>query len=258
MAAAISCYVYLSAVPVLIISVAVWGYLLGSPHEAQNVVMGYLHNFAPSFAADQSNAINGLVADLVKFRGTATWVGMLGLLWAGTGLITALDKAVNHVFGIPGFRGMAKERLLAVALLPVLTFLFGLSVAGTSLVKAVERYGPGYEWMKPTQWPVFWVFDSYIIPLLITIAAFALLYKVLPRRRVPWKAAMIGAVAAGIIWEAIKQVFSYYVSLFPFYSRIYGSLGGIILWMFWVNWSCMVIVLGAEITMAVMKDNKSD
>lgn len=253
MAAAISCYVYLSIVPVVLLAVAGWGYLLGSTHDAQEIVISYMRDFSPALAGDKGVAINGLVKELVAFRGSATWVGTLGLIWAGTGVITVLDKAINHSFGVSGFRGFFKERLLAVVLLPFMTLLFGLSVLGTGLLRTLKAFDPGIAWLRPARWTFFWTLDSYMLPLLISMIAFAIIFFVLPRKRVPLRIALGGAIFTALIWECTKQVFSYYVTAFAVYSHIYGSLGGLILWMLWVNASSIVTVLGAEVAAAATR-----
>jgi len=253
MAAAISCYVFLSVIPVVLLAVAGWGYLLGSTHDAQEIVFSYMRDFSPALAGDKGETINRLVKDLVAFRGPATWVGTLGLIWAGTGVITVLDKAINHSFGVPGFRGFFKERLLAVVLLPFMTLLFGLSVLGTGLLRTLKAFDPGIEWLRPARWTFFWALDSYVLPLLITIIAFTIIFFVLPRKHVPFRIALGGALFTACMWECTKQVFSYYVAAFAVYSSIYGSLGGLILWMFWVNASSLVTVLGAEVAAAATR-----
>ena len=253
MAAAISCYVYLSVVPVVMLAVAGWGYLLGSTQDAQEIVITYLRDFSPALTGSKAEMINRFVRDLVSFRGPATWVGILGLTWAGTGVITVLDKAINHSFGVSGFRGFFKERLLAVVLLPFMTLLFGLSVIGTGMLRTFRTFDAGLQWLSLSHWSAFRILDSYLMPLLMTIIAFSIIFFLLPRKHVPLRVALFGALFTGLMWEITKQVFSYYVTVFAVYNHIYGSLGSVILWMLWVNASAIVTVLGAEVAAAATR-----
>jgi len=76
---------------------------------------------------------------------------------------------------------------------------------------------------------------------------FVLCYLILPDRRIGWRPALIGGVAAGMLWELAKQGFAFYVANFVDYNSIYGSLGGLVILVMWVYLSAVMLLLGAEV-----------
>lgn len=250
MAAAISCYVFMSIVPIVLVAVAAWGYVLGSPDDAQRIVLSNIKAFSPSFAGNKGDSINRAVEQLVNLRGPAGIVGILGLAWAGTGVITIIDRAINNSFNIAYNRGFIKSRLLAIGMLPLLGVLFGLSVAATSVISTIRALDLGLAGSLPQGWNYMWDLAAYLLPPLISTIAFSVLYFVMPMRKIRIRLALLGGVITAIIWESTKQLFSYYVAVFAVRNNVYGSLGGLMLWMLWITLSSQIVIYGAEITAA--------
>jgi membrane protein len=83
---------------------------------------------------------------------------------------------------------------------------------------------------------------------LLSIAAFILIYRTMPRAAVDWQDVWPGGLAAGIVWEVAKQLFAWYLGNFARYGLVYGSVGAIIAFLFWCYLSAMILLLGAELT----------
>ncbi|MGB9620695.1 MAG: YihY/virulence factor BrkB family protein, partial [Armatimonadota bacterium] len=100
--------------------------------------------------------------------------------------------------------------------------------------------------IAPAKWPWIWSLSGYLVPLAGTVLAFTLMYKFLPYTRVPLRSAFFGGLFAGLLWEAAKIAFSFYLSGYASYGKIYGSLTGVVVLMIWINFSAVVAILGAE------------
>jgi membrane protein len=61
-----------------------------------------------------------------------------------------------------------------------------------------------------------------------------------------------GAVIASLGWVIVSIAFSYYIDNFGNYSKVYGSLGGIIALLMWLYVSSIIILMGAEINASLM------
>ena len=120
-----------------------------------------------------------------------------------------------------------------------------------------ERYGAAIEVLRNLRLgvlgvtvdrlPFLWQFLGYVVPLLMTFSAFALIYKVLPNVRVPLRVALVGALFAGVLWEVAKIGFAFYVGHFARTATVYGSLAGVILLQVWINVGAAITILGAEV-----------
>jgi len=116
--------------------------------------------------------------------------------------------------------------LLAIVYVPIWFALFGYSDAFESIVKI-------------GRWPFL---------ALIVMCLLSLLYRYGPcRRAAKWHWVTAGSLFATAVWLLASAVFSYYVSNFAHYDRFYGSLGAVIILLFWLYVSFYIVLLGAEI-----------
>lgn len=244
-AAAVSFYVFLSLIPILLIAVAVAGYVLGSPEQSQDVVVGWVERYGLTQEAGEQ--ITSIVREVIAGRGAATGISLVILFWTVTTAVSNLERAINVAWNVEQARGFAMRRLIALAVCGVVAALLALSFAATAGLKLVKSVDAVILGTSPASWPWIWDLAGFAVPVLITIAAFTLIYKIMPNTAVPTHVALTGGLFAGVLWEAAKHALSYYVNNFVDYSRVYGSLGGVILLLVWINYSALVTMLGAEV-----------
>ena len=89
---------------------------------------------------------------------------------------------------------------------------------------------------------------STLVPALISVIAFTVFYRTMPRNRVRWRDVWLGGVLAGLIWEGARQLFAWYLANFARHSLIYGSVGAIIGFLLWAYLSAQILLVGAEFT----------
>lgn len=186
-------------------------------------------------------------------------VGALGSIWSSSNGIMALMKAVNRAFDLDEDRPYVKLKglsiLFTLGLFLTLTVAFTVLVFGETIFRILfsthTRLGL-----------IIWKILKLIIPLLVMILVFTILYKWSPSVKkgvkIKLSESLPGAIFSSIGWIVISGGFSYYVSNFSNYSKTYGSLGGVIAFLVWLYMSSIVIVLGAEVnaTLMSMKDGK--
>jgi len=243
--AAVSYYIYLSLFPVLLLGVASFGYILKSPEEAQRMVLDYVNQYLPA-SVTRGIGLSEALTEIVRGRGTATGIGIVAVLWTGTSAFAALDEAIHLAWNLKDRRNFFRRRLLALGMLLMFAVLLGVSTAMTTSLNFVRKLQIPLLNIAPGEWPWIWNAAAYAAPFVVTLITFLLVYKIVPNTRVPWKAALAGALFAGGLWEIVKLGFSYYVAHFANYSMVYGSLAGIVLWMIWVNLSVVLTILGAQ------------
>ncbi|MCL5103917.1 MAG: YihY/virulence factor BrkB family protein [Armatimonadetes bacterium] len=243
-AAAVSFYVFLSLIPLILLAVAIGSYLLGSPKHAEDLMLSVVRKNAPSFTGQGGFDIRRVVEQVVRGRGAATGLGLLTLLWTGTSVIANFENAINLAWNVERKRGFVKQRLLAFFVLLMMGVLLGVSFGITAAVNAIKGlHLPILE--QTPRWA--WALVGYAIPISLTIVTFTFFYKVVPFTTVRWKEALMGGIVAGVLWELAKYGFSYYAIHFAHYSAIYGSLAGVILLLVWIYYSAIVTIMGAEV-----------
>jgi membrane protein len=164
--------------------------------------------------------------------GTLGAGGMLGLLLTSMSMLSSIEKSINKVWQVP-IRKTLFQRVSAYWFFITLGPL-ALSMAigtATALDVPMKKY-------LPSGLPFF----------AILIAIFYGMYKYVPHRRVHWKAAMVSAFLTSLSWVAAKMVYGIYVRKVVTYSKIYGSLGAIPIFLLWIYVAWLVILSGAALS----------
>lgn len=186
--------------------------------------------------------------------------GAIGSIWSSSNGVMALMKAVNRAFDLDEDRPYLKLKglsiLFTLGLFIVLIVAFTVLIFGEVIFDAIFV---SYTW--PTV--VIWKILKLLIPLAFMVLVITILYKYSPSIKegvkIKFSESIPGAIFASLLWVLLSIGFSFYVSNFANYSKTYGSLGGVIVFLLWLYMSSIVIVLGAEVnaTLMSMKDKKN-
>ncbi|MGA9606014.1 MAG: virulence factor BrkB family protein [Rouxiella badensis] len=197
-------------------------------------------NFMPA----TGNIIQRYLEQFVANSSKMTAVGTCGLIVTSLLLIASVDSVLNKIWNAHSKRPIVY--LFAVYWM-VLTLGPILLVASV----AISSYLLSLNWLNLSG--VHSLVDHLlrVLPLLISWIAFWLLYSIVPKVRVPYGDALVGALVAGVLFELGKKIFALYVQLFPSYQLIYGVLAVIPILFLWVYVSWCIVLLGAEITVTL-------
>jgi membrane protein len=249
-AAAISFFVILSLIPLLLLAVWGLGRFLSSEQAFRHVVQ-YVGDYLPGLGDEGS--LVGYLQDLVNSHGTIGWLGFAGLLWSGSQGFVVLEQAMNIAFRVPERRNFLQIRLLSFGMILLSGGSLALSLAITSTVTTIRGYTlPVLGW-KPGEIPFLWSVVSAVVPVLLAVLSFTVVYRVVPNAHMRWRSAAIAGLVAGVLWDLAKRVFTYYLARYAAYDQIYGPIGGIIGLVFWIYYSSVILVLGAELA-SVLQD----
>jgi YihY family inner membrane protein len=96
------------------------------------------------------------------------------------------------------------------------------------------------------------LFDSgrYILAVLLLYLMVAMLYRWLPSRHLPRREVLPGAAVTVALWILLASLFSLYLQNLTRFTVTYGSLGGIIIALFFFYMSGLIFIFGAEINSA--------
>ena len=215
--------------------------------EVQEAVMSLVSQYMP-MAYD---LVAANIENLLSARETVSLVALIGLIWSASGVFSAIFRAVNRAWGIPKSKLVLSHRLWGLAVMLLVGAFFLLSLTIGPVLRLIQTWqGPVLGW-QPFARPgvdrlVGWL--SALLPVLLSVCAFILLYRTTPRAQVGWRDVWLGGLIAGLIWEAGKQIFAWYVGNVASYNVIYGSVGAIIAFVLWCYLSGQIILLGAEFT----------
>jgi membrane protein len=242
----IAYYALFSLFPLLLVLISAASSILAD-EEALQIVIELFERVLPISADLARESIEQALAA----RGTVNIIAGLGLLWSATGVFTAMYRAVNKAWGNPKSRLFLKEKLFGLAVV----LIVGLILLGTTLLSTaasvLQRWdGTIFGW-QPFARPemvALWGNLSTFVPPVISVVTFIILYRTIPLNRVSWRDVWLGGLIAGLIWEAARQIYAWYLANVATHSLIYGSVGVIIGFLLWAYLSAMILLIGAEFT----------
>ncbi len=174
-------------------------------------------------------------------------VGAAGAVWAASGAMGSVVKAVNRAYDQVDTRAFWKKRLIA-ALLVVLT---GLTLA--SLLLLIVFGGPlGNAIASKAKlggaFDLVWNLARWPLAFCGILLFFALVYYLAPNLETrAWKWLTPGSVVGAVGWLALSGLFSLYTSFSDSYSKTYGALASGIVLLLWLNYSAFALLFGAEL-----------
>jgi membrane protein len=83
-----------------------------------------------------------------------------------------------------------------------------------------------------------------LLPFLLNSLMLALAYILIPRAKVKWQYALLGGLAAGLLWELAKVGFFYYVYLSASRRQMLRALGAVPIFLVWLYFTWTVFLLG--------------
>jgi membrane protein len=167
-----------------------------------------------------------------------TAVGASFLLVTALMMLMTIDRAFNQIWRVPRPRSTMQRVLIYWALLTVGPVLFGAALAATSWLLGASL---GLARGVPYAGEVL----LKLVPLFVTAIAFTLLYVLMPNRPVAVRDALAGGCLAALAFEAMKQVFGAYLSLFSTYTLVYGAFASVPVVLLWIYLSWVIVLFGA-------------
>ncbi|MDU2086458.1 MAG: YihY/virulence factor BrkB family protein [Clostridium perfringens] len=242
-------YMVLSFIPFLMFLMT----LVGFSHLNSDAVLNLLSNVMPTEAF---NIIQSTVIEIVDREQTGLlWISIALAIWVSSSGFKAVIKGLNKAYGVKETRSYIKLKLISM----IYTILLALIVIAT-LFLFVFGDVIGDFFMKVLEHPEFiyyiWNMLRYVVVILIMILFFMFLYNATPCVRLGWLEVIPGAVITTLGWISISYIFAYYVNNFSNYSRLYGSLGAVFMFMTWMFITSMILILGGEINAVLAEKNR--
>ena len=174
-------------------------------------------------------------------------VGIFGAVWAASGAMGSVVKAVNRAYERTETRPFWKLRLISI-LLVVAT---GVATAGMLLlivlggtlgdaIATKAHFGGAFTWV--------WNFARWPLAFVAVLLFFAFVYYLAPNidhRR--WQWLTPGSVVGGLAWIILSGLFALYTAFSSSYSKTYGALAGGVVLLLWLNYTAWSILFGAEL-----------
>lgn len=245
-AASLAYYTLFSLFPFFLALIAAGGFFLERDQVFRQVQDVFLDLFPGSKDIIQTN-----LKTVLDLRGTVGFIGLISLFWSASGMFSSLIYNVNRAWPDTRVRNFLRKRLAGLAIAIGLGAIVIISVFASttfSVIANVDLQALGGRLIDVLP---FKAAITRLLSLAVKVLAFLALYLWAPNRKVNLRYAVLGALIAGIGLEFATAGFSWYLtSGIVRYDLVYGSLGAIVVLMFWVYISSLIILYGAHLTAA--------
>ena len=177
-------------------------------------------------------------------------IGVLGALGLGVlmftvvSLIQKIESAFNYTWRIKTVRSISQRfssYLSVIMVGPVLIFsAIGItaSLRNQTIIDTINSLPYAGDFIE---------LAGKLVPYVLIILAFTLVYVLVPNTRVKPRSALYGAIVAGIIWRWTGLLFASFAGGSTSYTAIYSGFAILLLFMIWLYLGWLILLIGASI-----------
>ncbi|RAW02804.1 YihY/virulence factor BrkB family protein [Pseudochryseolinea flava] len=197
--------------------------------------------------------ISPTVLDIVSNqRGGLLSLGFVFSLYLSTNGTLALMRAFNACYRTVERRSGFKTRLIATGLTINLALVVFLAIVLLVVGQLVLDYITQLAWFDLSDFTVFLLFSvRFLVIFIVFFIAISTLYYFGPAIHYNWRFFSIGSFVATLLTIAVSYGFSYYVTNYSTYNKVYGSIGVLIAIMVWIQLITVVLLIGYEINASI-------
>jgi membrane protein len=248
LAGGLSFSIFVCAIPFTLIIFAILGSIFDSSYMQYqldiliNTVIPY-HQYSEFV----KNIIYSRIDEVIEYRNLAGFIGGLGLLFASSGLFSSMRTILNRVMGIEVTEHFILSKLKDFALVILFILAFFVTTILIPLIELLRRGANNFSALSFLQAGIFAHFMFSVLSFLLVFILFLMMYFFVPKRKLSKRAIFLSSFCAAVLWEAAKELFGFYIYHFGSLGKIYGTYALIVVVAFWIYYSSVVFIIGAEI-----------
>jgi membrane protein len=247
LAAALAYYTAFSVAPLLVIVIAVVGFVVNQQTVRADILAQVSAQLGPDAA--------GLIADLIDNamppgQGIiSAMLSVVALLLGALGVFSNLQAALNIMWKVTpqqqagGVGAFLRSKLLAFAMLLMVGFLLLVSLVLTTALSVAQAYIA--EWLPASQ-ALAGALNT-LVSTIVTALLFGLIFRVLPDVRLTWRDVLPGALLTAVMFTVGRALLASYLATGTTASA-YGAAGAFVVVLIWIYYSAQILLFGAEFT----------
>jgi membrane protein len=172
-------------------------------------------------------------------------IGFVALFYTALSVIERVESALNNIWHVRRPRSLTRKfsDYLSILLVgPVLVF------AAFAIMASALNYWLVQRVLAATHLTEAAVFATrHGAPFLLLVAAFTLLYRLLPYTRVSLRSALVGGVTAALLWHVAGFWFAVFVAGSTSYTAIYSGFAVFVISLIWLQVAWLVVLSGGQV-----------
>jgi membrane protein len=239
---------FICIMPLLLIIFALLGEILARP-SINDQIYAFIDRAIPyaEYADYVKAMVTERVVEFTTYKREAGVIGFVGLTFAATGLFSGMRTVLNTVFRVKTSESILIAKLRDLLLVIVVMLFVLLSTTLLPMLDVVLRSLSDVPGVTQAQRWLMGGLPVDIVSLGLIFASFLFIYYAVPQVRPTHGVALVGALSAAILWFIAKEAFGFYVSHVVTLKRVYGAYTLLIVVAFWIYYTAIVFIIGAEI-----------
>ena len=176
-------------------------------------------------------------------------IGLIVLIWAVHAFFNMLEKSFNSIWNVKKTRSFGRRMtnyVMTLLLVPVLVVVTsGISI----FLNSTGMLAPVLQAIEPIR-----KFMLRFIPFVVTSAVFIWIFIAIPNTKVKFSSAIIPGIVMGFLYQVVQAFSMFLVVLFTRMSLVYGAFSAIPLVLIWLNITCWLLLIGAELAFAIQNN----
>jgi membrane protein len=259
MAGGLAFSLFVCIVPLVLMVFSLVGVILEKPTVAGEIET-FIDRAIPyaDYAAFVKDKVFARVDEFRLFKNWAGIVGFVGLLFAASGLFSSMRTILNTVFktGQDESAWLGKLRDFMLIIIVALYFLLT-----TLILPALEVFSEFAKRVAVLEAFRIGIVENLIlgvISFLLIFVTFMMIYWLIPYGKPPRRVIVVSSLFAAVLWETARQLFGIYLSHAVNLKMVYGAYALIVVVAFWIYYSAVVFIVGAEIGQLYRERNLAD
>lgn len=250
MSASIAFNLIICSIPFTLILVSIFGFYLGDQDVPAkiNLYLNQIVGITPELKSKITDLLIKALNQISKNSTITVIIGVGGILWTTSGLFSTIRDVLNRIFKRRILPSYIMGKLKDMGMVLLVTVLFLLSFATTFIISIAKKIDESY---FENQYLDFGIFIEYVLPVLLglifTFIMFYIIYELVPHGDMDNKVVFVSSVTSTLLYEALKNLFMLYLIYFSNYQAVYGAYAAIVAVIFWLYYSSLTFVVGAEI-----------
>jgi membrane protein len=236
------------AIPLILIVFSVLGVVLDKPVIAEEI-NNYIDRVIPyeRYAEYVRELVFERVQEFRLYKNLAGLLGLVGLLFASSGLFSSLRTILNSVYRVGDTSSVLVSKMRDFALILLALTYFLVTAGFVPLMEILFGIAGNIEILAFLRLETLADVAVRIGSFLIFVGGVVLMHYFVPDKPPPKSVILVSAIATSVLWTIAQELFGVYVRHAVTLRRVYGTYMLLIAVVFWVYYSSLVFVIGGEI-----------
>ena len=198
------------------------------------------------------STVEGTIQDILTHqRGNLLSLGFfMALIFSTNGLasmMSAFDASL-HTFKRRTWLG---QRVIAILLLFILSVLITLTIALITGGQFAINYLVEHGLLRDNFTYYLLTFGKWVVTVALFFFAYSFLYYLAPAKKTRWRFISAGGTLATILSILTMIGFSYYITNFGQYNKLYGSIGTLLVVLLLFYLMSLILLIGFELNASI-------